>query len=177
MSELRKANTDLAYFITFTTVGWIDVFTRKELADILIEKLKTAQKKHHVAIYSYVIMSSHLHLIAQKKDQSLLSEWIRDFKSTAAKDIVKAIRTETYESRKSWLDYLFKYFAKFSKQNAEYMFWQKTNKPIEVYSPDIFYQKMDYIHNNPVAANIVTDPSYYYYSSANPMSPLVVDEY
>ena len=45
MSELRKANTDLAYFLTFTTVGWIDVFTRKKLADILIEKLKTAQKK------------------------------------------------------------------------------------------------------------------------------------
>ena len=66
-------------------------------------------------------MSSHLHLIAQKKDQSLLSEWIRDFKSTTAKEIVKAIRTEPYESRKSWLDYLFKYFAKFSKQNAEYI--------------------------------------------------------
>ena len=57
------------------------------------------------------------------------------------------------------------------------MFWQKTNNPIEVYSPDVFYQKMDYIHNNPVAANIVTDPSYYYYSSANPLSPLSVDEH
>jgi putative transposase len=177
MLELRKAITDLAYFLTFTTVGWIDVFTRKELADILIEKLKTAQTNHHVAIYSYVIMPSHLHLIAQKKDGSLLSDWIRDFKSTAAKDIVKAIKIENYESRKSWLDYLFKYFAKFSKQNAVYMFWQKTNNPIEVYSPDVFYQKMDYIHNNPVVANIVTDPSYYYYSSANPLSPLIVDEH
>jgi hypothetical protein len=29
MSELRKANTDLAYFLTFTTIGWIDVFTKK----------------------------------------------------------------------------------------------------------------------------------------------------
>ena len=27
MSELRKANTDSAYFLTFTVVGWIDVFT------------------------------------------------------------------------------------------------------------------------------------------------------
>ena len=96
-----------------------------------------------MAIYSYAIMPSHLHLIAQKKDNNLLSDWIRDFKSTTAKDIVKAIRSEKYESRKSWLDYLFKFFAKFSKQNSEYMFWQKTNNPIEVYSPDVFYQKMD----------------------------------
>jgi putative transposase len=177
MSELRKANTDLAYFLTFTAVGWIDVFTRKELADIIIDKLKTAQNQHQIAIYSYVIMPSHIHLIAQKKDDKLLSDWIRDFKSVTAKDIVKAIRTENFESRKSWLDYLFKYFAKFNKQNAEYMFWQKTNNPIEVYSPEIFYQKMDYIHNNPVAANIVTEASYYYYSSANPLSCLKADEY
>jgi len=177
MSELRKANTDLAYFLTFTTVGWIDVFTRKQLADIIIKNLQKAQKEYSVAIYSYVIMSSHIHLVAQKTDEKLLSEWVRDFKSATAKEIVKAIRTEDYESRKHWLDYLFKFFAKFHKQNAEYMFWQKTNHPVELYSTNVFEQKVDYIHNNPVAANIVTDPSYYYYSSANPLSPLIVDEY
>jgi putative transposase len=177
MSELRNANTDLAYFLTFTVVGWIDVFTRKELADVIIKRLKIAQKDHSVNIYAYVIMSSHLHLIAQKKDDELLSKWVRDFKSITAKEIIKCINTENYESRKSWLDYLFKFFAKFQKQNPVYMFWQKTNHPIELYSPEVFHQKMDYIHNNPVAANIVTDQSYYYYSSANPSSPLVVDEY
>ena len=122
-------------------------------------------------------MSSHIHLIAQKKDHKLLSEWIRDFKSMTAKEIIKAIQTQDYESRRSWLEHLFKYFAKFTKQNALHMFWQKTIHPIEIYSPEVFDQKMDYIHNNPVVANIVTDPSYYYYSSANPNSPLVVDEY
>lgn len=177
MSELRKANTDAAYFLTFTLVGWIDVFTRKELCDILIKNLKKAQKEHAVAIYSYVIMSSHVHLIAQKLDDKLLSDWVRDFKSCTAKELVKAIRIEDYESRRSWLDYLFKYFAKFYKQNAEYMFWQKTSHPIALYSPAVFDQKVEYIHNNPVEASIVTDPAYYYYSSANPGSPLKVDEY
>ena len=47
----------------------------------------------------------------------------------------------------------------------------------DLYSPEVFNQKMDYIHNNPVEANIVTDPIFYYYSSANPLSPLKVDEY
>ena len=177
MSELRKANTDLAYFLTFTIVGWIDVFTRKELANIIIEKLKIAQRDHHVAIYEYVIMSSHIHLIAQKTNDESLGEWIGSFKSVTAKEIIKAINSENYESRKSWLDYLFKFFAKFQKQNPGYMFWQKTSYPIELYSAEVFDQKVDYIHNNPVEANIVTDPSYYYYSSANPLSPFVVDEH
>lgn len=34
MSENRKANVEGAtYFVTFTLHGWVDVFTRKELAD------------------------------------------------------------------------------------------------------------------------------------------------
>ena len=34
MSEIRKANVEGAtYFVTFTVHGWVDVFTRKELAD------------------------------------------------------------------------------------------------------------------------------------------------
>ena len=100
-----------------------------------------------------------------------------DFKSITAKDSVKEINNENSESRKSWLVRLFKYFTKFQKQNVVYMFWQKTSHPIEVYSPDFFYQKRDNIHNNPVATNIATDPTYYYYISANPISPFQTDEY
>ncbi len=104
MSELRKATTELAYFLTFTVVGWIDVFTRKELADILIERLKIARRDHAVAIYADVIMPSHVHLIAQKLDDKLLSDWVGDFKSITVKDIIKAVNNEVYESRKSWRD-------------------------------------------------------------------------
>jgi putative transposase len=104
MSELRKANTDLAYFLTFKIVGWIDVFTRKELSNILIKNLQNA---HAVAIYCYVIMSNHIHLIAQKKDEKLLSDWVRDFKSVTAKEIVKAIRKEDFESRRSQQSFRF----------------------------------------------------------------------
>ncbi len=35
-------------------------------------------------------------------------------------------------------------------------------------------QKLDYIHNNPVAAGIVNEPYEYLYSSASPLSPLKV---
>ncbi|MBN4066020.1 hypothetical protein JYT51_01650 [Candidatus Amoebophilus asiaticus] len=37
---------------------------------------------------------------------------------------------------------------------------------------DVIDQKIDYIHNNPVVAGIDTDVESYYYSSANPESPL-----
>ena len=52
MSELRKANSYKAYFLTFANVGWIDVFTRKELFDFIIEKLKIARRDHSILLHS-----------------------------------------------------------------------------------------------------------------------------
>lgn len=41
MSERRKANVEGAvYFVTLTTVGWVDVFTRKELVEELLQNIK-----------------------------------------------------------------------------------------------------------------------------------------
>jgi hypothetical protein len=56
------------------------------------------------------------------------------------------------------------------------MFWQKSNHPTDLFTEKVIQQKIDYIHQNPVAANIVTEESYYHYSSANPLSPLKMNE-
>ena len=40
------------------------------------------------------------------------------------------------------------------------------NHPEHIYSPKFIEQKVTYIHNNPVRADIVTTPEDYLYSSA-----------
>jgi putative transposase len=176
MSELRKANTDFPYFITMTVVGWIDVFNRREYIEILINSLKYCQKEKGLKIFAYSIMSSHIHIIAQQ-EEAKLNEILRDFKSYTAKEIVKCISNTVYESRKEWMLYLFRHFAKSTKQNKEFMFWQKTNHPTELSTPEIFDQKVEYIHNNPVEAGIVDQPENYIYSSAYLFSEIKLDEY
>jgi hypothetical protein len=44
-----------AYFITITTVGWVDVFTRLKQRYILIDSLKYCQKERGLEIYAYCI--------------------------------------------------------------------------------------------------------------------------
>ena len=44
------------------------------------------------------------------------------------------------------------------------------NKPIELTDNKIIQQKLDYIHNNPVAEGIVFNPEDYVYSSAKDYS-------
>ena len=171
MSEYRKTYEGGLFFITLTVVGWIDVFTRKEYADIIVQNLEFCQKEKYLAIFAYVIMPSHIHLIV-RRNEGLLSDWLRDFKSYTAKQIIKEIENGGFESRKEWLLHLFKYHAKFQAQNSKYMFWQKSNHPTDLFTEKAIKQKTDYIHQNPVAANLVTEESYYHYSSANPLSPL-----
>jgi REP element-mobilizing transposase RayT len=175
MSELRKANSDRAFFVTLTVVGWIDVFTRNEYCEEIIRNLEYCRTHKKLRVYAYCIMSSHIHLIVAN-DDGHLSDILRDFKSYTAKRIIKLITDNPQESRKEWLLYLFKFFAKNSVQNKEYQFWQKTSYPVELISNSVFDQKVNYIHRNPMAAMIVNDESAFVYSSANPDSPFKVDE-
>ena len=45
-------------------------------------------------------------------------------------------------------------------------FWQQNNKPIELWSPEVIGQKVDYIHNNPVESGFVLESWYRKYSGA-----------
>ena len=80
-------------------------------------------------------------------------------------EIIKTIETQA-ESRREWLLYMFKYFAKKNTNNRTFQFWIQDNHPIALYHPNVIWQKLDYIHMNPVRAKIVENPVHYLYSSA-----------
>lgn len=173
MSEYRITTKDELCFVTLTVVGWVDVFTRNEYKDILIKNIQYCQQNENFEVFSYVIMSNHIHLVCRRFDNDL-KELLGRLKSNSAKQIIKAIENNPQESRKEWLLYLFKYFAKTNKQYSQHHFWQYTVHPILLYSNDVIKQKVDYIHLNPVRAGLVNEPENYIYSSANLTSPLKV---
>ena len=175
MSEYRRTSFDETYFVTLTVVGWVDAFSRKEYKDILVENLSFCQLRLDLEIFSYVIMTNHIHLIARRQEGDL-TELLGRFKSYTSKKIIEAIEKNIQESRKEWLLYLFNYFAKTNNQYSSYHFWSYKNHPTLLRSHDVFKQKIDYIHQNPVRAGIVTQPEHYLYSSASPDSPLKVLE-
>jgi len=166
MAGYKIKNQYHTHFLTLTIVGWADVFTRPIYKDLLIENLAYCQKEKGLILYAYVIMSNHLHLIAAAAEGSKgLSAILRDFKKFTAKQIIKTIK-EQPESRRIWLLNLFTYHAKYNTNNTSYQVWIQDNHPIELISPKWINQKINYIHNNPVRANTVRQPSDYIYSSA-----------
>lgn len=176
MSEYRKTWPGNLYFVTLTVVGWIDVFTRDIYKDVLIENLQYCQQNENLEIYAYVIMTNHLHMVARRDDEHYnLTELLGRFKSYTSKKLLKLIQENPQESRKEWLKYMFAYFSKINNQYSDYHFWQYANAPVELYSPEVIIQKVDYTHYNPVRAGIVITPEHYLYSSAcldNPLKTL-----
>jgi putative transposase len=154
-------------FLTLTVVDWVDVFTRKCYKDILLDSLRYCQNEKELVVYAYVIMSNHLHLIAEARGKIPLSDILRDFKKFTAKAILQEIEQGGYESRKEWMLHRFAYRGRSVMDGRKCQFWQRDNHPKLLYSMPVIAQKIAYIHNNPVVEGWVEYPEHYLYSSAS----------
>lgn len=110
-------------------------------------------------------MSNHLHVICRASDGFSLSDILRDFKKFTSKKIIKQVQDDP-ESRSSWMLPLFKKYCEHLARDQEFKFWQDGNHPIIISNNKLFYQKLNYIHQNPVKELIVKNPEDYLFSSA-----------
>lgn len=167
--ERKGYNIDDQYatfFVTFTVVGWVDLFTRKECVNIIIDSLNYCIEHRGLTIYAYVIMSNHIHMIVSADEStSGLSDIIRDMRKHTARELLAFALYSNKESRREWLKVVFEYHAKyFNGQNTK--IWKRGFRPLLLKHPKFTYQKLSYIHNNPVASGIVDRPEHYVNSSA-----------
>ncbi len=159
-------NPDGIYFITFAVIEWIDVFSRKIYKDELLHSIRYCQNNKGLELFAWCIMTNHVHLMIRAKEKSHLSNILRDLKKYTSSRIVKMIESNEQESRHNWMMWLFKSKGLKNSNNTHYQFWRQDNHPIEMLTMEIFYQKINYIHMNPVVEGIVDQPEFYLYSSA-----------
>jgi REP element-mobilizing transposase RayT len=137
----------------------MSLLTPVPVKEIVLQSLQFLQNERSIRLYSYVIMHDHLHLILQS-DQ-IIKNMIR-FKSYTARRII-----DYYKSRKQTdiLDALHQAKSP-NRQDSDYQFWQGGYSPKQIQTMEIFQQKMDYIHLNPVRKGYVSRPEDWFYSSA-----------
>lgn len=54
------ANSDGIYFLTMTTVVWVDVFTRREYKQLVVDSLRYCQQHKGLELFAWYFMPSHL---------------------------------------------------------------------------------------------------------------------
>jgi putative transposase len=166
MSSKYKVGEDaIAHFVTFSVVGWIDVFSREQYKELFIESLKYCQENKGMVLHAWVIMTNHVHLIISSNSNKIESI-VRDLKKYTSKQIIKAIQENNMESRKEWMLNIFSYTGSNNNNNKEFQFWKQDYHPIELNSAEKIKQRLDYLHENPVRSGLVWEPWHYKYSSA-----------
>ena len=158
-------NQQAIYFITFAVIEWVDVFSRQEYKDIILKSLEHCQRTKGLKIYSWVIMTNHIHFIVSTREGFELSNTLRDFKKYTSVEIIRAMQNNNAESRREWMLEIFKKAGKQNSRNTSFQFWRQDNHPIELNGNKMISQKIEYIHNNPVKAGIVKNAEDYLYSS------------
>jgi len=116
-------NQAAIHFITFTIVEWVDVFTRKQYRDIVLESIRHCQQERGLLLHSWCIMSNHLHFVLSAKFHDL-SDILRDFKKFTSKQIITAVQDSPTENRKEWMLEVFRKEGQKNSRNSKYQFWR-----------------------------------------------------
>lgn len=111
-----------------------------KLCRIVINDLNYYRNKFQFLLHGYVIMPDHFHGIITVSDKGNISEIMRDFKSHISFEINKVLR-----------------------RKGE--FWQEDFYEHGIRNDQDFEEKINYIHLNPIKANLVQDPADLEYSS------------
>jgi REP element-mobilizing transposase RayT len=145
--------------MTWTIVGWLPLFTRNEAVEIIFDSWRYLQRERGFQLFAYVVLENHLHLIASAPD---LAKAVKDSKSFTARQLVDLL-----ERRSAGVLLKQLRFHKLAhKDESEFQVWQEGSHPEQIGSDEMMWQKIEYIHNNPVERGYVDDPLHWRYSSA-----------
>ena len=163
--KYRVGEDDVAHFVTFTVVGWIDVFSREQYKEMFVKSLKYCQENKALTLHAWVIMTNHVHLIISSRTNKI-DHIVRDMKKYTSKQIIRSIQDNHGESRKEWMLSIFNFTGRNNSNNKEFQFWKQDYHPVELNSAEKLRQRLDYLHGNPVKSGLVWEPWHYKYSSA-----------
>jgi putative transposase len=144
-------------FYTATINNWQHLLSDDKHKDIIVDSLKFLVTEKRIELNAFVIMSNHIHLIWQAMFGVTPSDIQASFMKYTAQQLKRSLAKNNTEALETF---------KVNKYNKEYQFWKRDSLGIELFSPAVFEQKVNYIHYNPVKAGLCTNPEDYHYSSA-----------
>jgi REP element-mobilizing transposase RayT len=148
------------YFVTAALCGWKHLFIEDPYARIVLGSLEWLRQQGRMALFAYVLMPSHMHAILKPNNRSI-GQLLSDFGSYTAHAILKQLRSEQRE------DLLQFFHQQRRDKRHQHSIWQDIQAQ-NVYSADFLWQKLEYVHSNPLRKEwrLVEDRADYGYSSA-----------
>jgi putative transposase len=143
-------------FFTATCLNWQPLLREDARKQILMKSLKFMVQDGRIWLYGFVIMYNHIHLMWRRQDAWLDRSTEQIFlKFTAQQIKFRIIDTNPLELE----------LYKSTQRDRNYHFWERRPWKATMYSRRVAWQKLNYMHYNPVKAGICKFPEDYFYSS------------
>lgn len=135
----RNSYTELneIYFWTITINKWQQLLRPEENKMIIIDSLRWLVQKGLVKIYGYVIMPNHIHLMWEQLLMNGKEFPKNSFEKFTAKSLVNKMKATNDEVLKNY---------EVSATDRKYNIWLRDPLAIKIFSKEMGWQKLDYIH-------------------------------
>ena len=131
------------YFITFRTWNYRRLFQVENNARLLLKTLFHYRREGRYLLHAFVVMPDHVHLLLTPTQDVTLERCVQLVKGSYSHELGTLIG-----------------------RNSE--IWQRGFTDHRIRDARDFVHHQNYIHQNPVVARLVSNPSEYRYSSAFP---------
>ena len=141
-------------FVTTTVLDFVHAFRRKELRDAMVLAIAHQCKLRRAALFGYVVMPHHVHLLIRPHEKMNGPQFMQRFKQQTGEAISRLLTPAE--------------LGEFDQQRGlnGNTFWKYSFRSVRIEDEPMFWQKMNYIHDNPVEAGYVELAEDYRWSSA-----------
>ena len=117
------------------------------------------QQKGNIDVFAFVIMPNHVHFIRRLNKLNGKEMPHASFLKFTAYEFKKLLLQQGETSLEAY---------KVQANNKVYEFWRRDSLAVHLYTREVAFQKLNYLHNNPLAEHwqLAATPAEYIYSSA-----------
>ena len=145
-------------FISGGVYRRISLFRYKIPCEIFLRALEAYRRKYGFLVHAYAPMPDHCHILLWFPPRRRLVNFLRDFKSLVGRQILEWMRKEGLSRLLARCE--LKRTPRREK-DARYCVLQYDNYVKELQGSQALWQKVNYIHFNPVEAGLASAPEAY----------------
>ena len=143
------------HFITFSCYRRRPLLGTARARDRFVKTLDEVRERHGFALFGFVVMPEHVHLLIGESGRKNPSKILQVLKQKVARALLRKKRRKN-DAQLS---------LAFENATEESHFWQRRFYDFNVWSEKKLKEKLDYMHANPVQRGLVKHPKDWPWSS------------
>jgi putative transposase len=143
------------HFITFSCYQRKPLLGTPETRDTFVEILDEVRCRHAFALFGYVVMPEHVHLVVSEPEKKTPSKALQVLKQNVAKSLLTVTQRPAF----------FAFSSPSEDARTDQHFWHRRFYDFNVWSEQKLHEKLNYIHANPVVRKLVSHPKDWPWSS------------